>query len=543
MITNKKPIVVIAGRTNVGKSTLFNRLLEKPQALVSNIENTTRDSNMGVINWEGLSFNIVDTAGVTDIKYLLTGQKSLKKLARMDNIEIKTQKQLGDFFKKADLVLLIVDSRAGLLPQDKEIADFLKKRPEYKGKIVLVANKVDGPRFVGPASEFNKLAMGEPFLISATTGRGTGDLLDLVVEKLDPEKKDREALKEKKAARPINVCILGKPNVGKSSLLNAILGYERVIVSEIPHTTREPQNTEVVYKGQAVNLVDTAGISRHGHKAKTLERYGMAKTLQTLKKADIALLMIDINEDITHQDSKLIEEIVERGKSFIILANKWDLIADKDTKAYTQKIYGHFPFATWAPLQFISASTGSKVQKIFDLILEMAAARDKEISPSRLQHFLKAIIKIHKPAKGKGLKFPYIYEITQVGIRPPKFDVRIGSKDDLHFSYVRFIENQLRKTFGFTGTPIHIGVVKTRHIHGQAEDRDLPEYDDEVEDEIKSGIDNENDGENDGEIEDGDLLENAEAVENEEGAEGKKKAKDKRTRKVKRKEKFGSKKL
>jgi len=469
MITNDKPIVVIAGRTNVGKSTLFNRLLEKPQAMVSNIENTTRDSNLAVMNWQGLSFNLVDTAGVTDIKYLLTGKKTLRKLMQMNSIETKTQQQAGAFFKEADLVLFLADSRAGLLSSDREIADFLKKNPEYRAKVILVANKVDGPKFEGPAAEFNKLGLGEPILISATTGRGTGDLLDLIVDRIDPRKKNRGALDEKKAAKPINVCILGKPNVGKSSLLNSILGYERVIVSEIPHTTREPQNTEVIYKDRTVNLIDTAGISRHGHKVPGLEKFGMAKTLQTLKKADIAVLLVDINEEITHQDSKLIEEIVERGKSFIILANKWDLIHDKDTKKFTAYIYGRFPFATWAPLLFISALTGSKVQKIFDLILEIADARDQEISRSRLQHFLKAIIKVHKPAKGKGLKFPYIYEIIQTGVRPPKFEIHIGSKDDLHFSYVRFIENQLRKAFGFTGTPLKLVIEKARHVHGRAD--------------------------------------------------------------------------
>jgi GTP-binding protein len=467
---DNKLTVVIAGRTNVGKSTLFNRLVGKSQALVSDIENTTRDSNLGVVEWRGLEFNLVDTAGVTDIKYLLTGKKSARKLAHMNTIEVKTQKLVGTFFKKADLVLLVVDAKAGLLLADKEIASFLKKQG-YQKRLLLVANKVDSARVLPTVAEFNKLSLGEPLPVSATTSSGTGDLLDKVVEFLDPELLTEKAkpIKEDRQDKPINVCILGQPNVGKSSLLNAILGYERVIVSEIPHTTREPQNTEIIYKDQAINLIDTAGISKHGHKSQNLEKYGIAKTLNALKKADIALLMLDVSQELTHQDAKLIEEIFERGKSFIILANKWDLISPKDTKKYTGIIYQRLPFATWAPIQFTSALTGSKVQKIFDLILQISAARHLELNSSQLHRFLKDSIKKHRPAKGKGYKFPYIYEITQAGVNPPKFKIRIGSKDTLHFSYVRFIENQLRAKFGFVGTPLHMEVVKARHIHGQSE--------------------------------------------------------------------------
>ncbi|MEA3398729.1 MAG: ribosome biogenesis GTPase Der [Patescibacteria group bacterium] len=477
---NSLPIVVIFGRTNVGKSTLFNCLTEKSQALVADIDGTTRDSNIGQAEWLGKNFSLIDTGGIMDLKYL-TG----KKIATND-VEAKVQKQARDYLERADLILFLVDAKTGLLPQDKEMSKLLQKNLPKDKKIILVANKVDGQKQRHEASIFNKLGLGEPILISAATGSGTGDLLDIIIKKLSQQSPISLAPASlvsnfgKQSGRisdSINVAIIGKPNVGKSSLINALLGEERIIVSPIPHTTREPQDIQLEYAGQTIKLVDTAGISRQGQKhirgiraKKSLERLSITRSLSTLKRADIACLIIDINEAITHQDQRLVEEITKTKTSLIVIANKWDLIETRDTKAYTKHIYSEFPFARWAPIQFISALTKEKVNKLPDLILEIIEQRKTEISPNALAKFLNRIVKKHRPAKAKGTKHPRIYELKQKKINPPIFSIRIGAKDTIHFSYVRFIENRLREKFGFLGTPITICIEKNKPIHGKHEE-------------------------------------------------------------------------
>ncbi|MFA5131564.1 MAG: ribosome biogenesis GTPase Der [Patescibacteria group bacterium] len=455
---NNLPLVVMCGRTNVGKSTLFNCLTEKRQALVSDIAGTTRDSNLGIVEWDGSAFELVDTAGILDWRYLLT-----KKLAAND-IDTQTQKQARRYLDEATLILFMVDTKAGLLLEDKELAAALKKSPTYSKKIMLIANKVDNFRAASESAQFNKLGLGEPIAVSAASSMGTGDLLDVIIAKIDKHKKNKKAV-ENKDDKIITACIIGKPNVGKSSLLNSILGYERVIVSPIPHTTREPQNTNLVYNDKKITLVDTAGISKQGKKGKGLEKPGILKSLKSLDKADIALLVMDISEPITHQDAKIIQEIVERQKSLIFIANKWDMVEERNTKKWTEIIYDKLPFATWAPIQFISAKTGEKVSKILDLVLKIAAERALELSDSQCTKFLSHVVKLHKPAKGKGTKSPRIYEFKQVKVNPPSFVVRIGPNDDLHFSYVRFMENRLREKYGFTGTPLHVSVTKEKKSH------------------------------------------------------------------------------
>ncbi len=457
---NNLPSVVICGRTNVGKSTLFNCLTEKNQALVSEIAGTTRDSNLGKVEWAKKAFELIDTAGIINWHYLLT-----KKMPGND-IDAQTQKQARSYLDRADLILFLVDTKAGLLPEDKELAAAINKKNDYKNKILLVANKVDAFKLAAEAAQFNKLGLGEPFIISAATGLGTGDLLDVIIKKLS-KIKNKNSIKKpvSEEQEKIDVCIIGQPNVGKSSLLNSILGYERVIVSPIPHTTREPQNTEIIYRNYKINLVDTAGISKQGKKSKGLEKPGIFKSLKSLNKADIAMLIIDISEPLVHQDSKLVQEIVDRQKSLIFIANKWDLVEFRDTKKWTATLYDKFPFASWAPIQFISAKTGEKVNKILDLIVEIAEQRKLSLSDSQTDKFLKHVVKIHHPAKGKGLKAPRIYEFRQTKINPPSFMVRIGPNDDLHFSYVRFMENRLRERHGFLGTPINVRVTSNRKSH------------------------------------------------------------------------------
>lgn len=484
-------LVALCGRTNVGKSTLFNVLTEKKRALVSDIPGTTRDSNFGSISWRHQDFNIVDTAGLLDNRALKG-----KKIKNRD-IDSQTQNQARSYLDQADLILFIVDNKDGLLPEDKMLAEELKKSTNYLAKTRLVANKVDSFRLANEAAQFYKLGLGEPLIISAATGMGTGDLLDIIVEEIAKNnassktsitkktnlkqaqfKKDRGEENETDSNiknkipkneglddHEIKLCIIGQPNVGKSSLLNSLLGYERVIVSPTPHTTREPQDTEIAYQKKSVTIIDTAGISRRKQKAGNLEKAGIAKSLQVLSRADIALLIIDISQDLTHQDAKLVEEIVERGKSLIIVANKWDLITDRNSKHWTAVLYDKLPFATWAPIQFISAKTGEKVAKILDLALSVAHDRQLRLSDSQCEKFMKAVIKMHKPAKGKGLRAPRLYEFRQKSTSPPIFNLRIGPNDDLHFSYIRFMTNRLRERHGFIGTPIKINITKNKKSH------------------------------------------------------------------------------
>ena len=478
MKNEKLPLVVIFGRTNVGKSTLFNCLSEKKTALVSDTEGTTRDSNIGLVEWQKSIFGLVDTGGIMEIEFL----KNPK--IQKNDIDAQVQKQARKYLNQADLILFLVDTKAGILPDDKLIAEQLKKDTKIKNRIILVANKADSPKIRLESAEFNKLGLGEPIPVSATTGSGTGDLLDIIDLKLHQRPSLSKIMlsksKEKKDEKdkPIRVSIIGKPNVGKSSLVNSLIGEEKIIVSSIAHTTREPQDILLKHKDTYITLVDTAGISkrgqkqaRHVKKRETLEKFSITKSLQTLRKAEIALLVLDINEEITHQESKLVEEIIKSKTSLIIIANKWDLIEEKDRKYWTREVNIALPFCQWAPIHFTSALTGKSSKKILDIILKISEERKTEISSNALSKFLKSIIRIHSPQKAKGTKYPYIYELSQVDVNPPVFSVRIGAKDTLLTSYLRFIENRLRDKFGFFGTPITSYVEKNKYIHGQHEDR------------------------------------------------------------------------
>ncbi len=479
MSNNKKnnlSLIVLFGRTNVGKSTLFNCLREQRQALVSNISGTTRDSNIGEVDWQGKNFQLVDTGGIIDIDKLFTSKK-----AKQITIDEKVQKQVSDYLKSADLILFVVDAKDGILAQDKQAASLLKKVLKDDKKIVLVVNKVEKNEDKQRSAEFYQLSLGEPMLVSAATGSGTGDLLDVVAEKTVNKKIvhldessgiGQSEVKDPTINRNINICILGKPNVGKSSLLNKIMGEERVIVSDAPHTTREPQDSLLEYKDALIRIIDTAGLSKKHHKKvksqklvesgkptirkvkddDVLSIYGISKSLVELKKSDIALFLWDVNEMITVEDAKIVEEVVKSKKGLILVANKWDLTEEKDVKKYSEYVRSKLPFVTWAPIAFISAKTGEKLSKLMDLILEIDQARKIELSDSQLQKFLVRMVKIHRPSRGKGFRHPRVYELTQTGVNPPEFKVRIGKRDDLHFSYVRFLENRLREKFGFLGT-------------------------------------------------------------------------------------------
>lgn len=492
---NNTPLVVIFGRTNVGKSTLFNCLTERRKALVSNIEGTTRDSIFGEVSWQRTDFRLADTGGIHDAKFLKANKKIQKTNRRSADIDTLVQQKVRDLLKLADLILFVVDSRVGLLPQDKEMVKELKKILDANKKdsdkintlgkqnIILVANKADSPSIRRETAEFNKLGLGEPLVISAANGSGTGDLLDKITDELKTlniKQKDTEEIinedDKKTAINPIKVSVIGKPNVGKSSLINSLIGENRLIVSSIAHTTREPQDVVIKHKDILISLVDTAGISKQGQKSvkkvqdkNVLEKFSIAKSLGTLSRAEIAILVIDIKAGLTHQEKKLVEEIVNKKTGLIIVANKWDLIEEKDYKLYTTKIYNDLPFASWAPIAFTSALSGEKTKKVLDLIIEVYKNYQIEISANALSRFLNKIIKQHAPSKAKGTKHPHIYELVQTHACPPKFKIRIGAKDTIHFSYLRFINNRLREKFGFLGIPLKIVVEKNRLVHGKHE--------------------------------------------------------------------------
>jgi GTP-binding protein len=447
-IKNNLPVVVLTGRTNVGKSTLFNRLTEKRQAIISNIPGTTRDLNTGVCEWRGKKFQTVDTAGL-DVE-------------AKNAIDIAAVKRAEQSLKKADLIVLIVDAQAGLLPQDKKFAALLKKT---KRPLLLVANKADGAKYREAAVEFYKLNIGEPITISAKNGNGTGDFLDIVLETLEKNKKAAQQTEES-PKETLKVSIIGRPNVGKSSLFNAIAGEERAIVSDIPHTTRDTQDILIEYEhpklkaeGQKTNFlfIDTAGVRRKSKIDERTEKLSADRALAAINRADIVLLVVDVDEPISHQDQKLAERLVEKRKSVIIVGNKWDLVPDKTTKSadqYTAYIHSKLQFLKWAPIVFTSAQSAFNVTKLLNLIYEIWLERNKQVKDKELEKMLKQAVKKVKPVQARGPQRPRIRSIIQTRVNPPVFEIKLTRGLGLHFSYLRFLENQLRERWGFIGTPI-----------------------------------------------------------------------------------------
>ncbi|MDD5341339.1 MAG: ribosome biogenesis GTPase Der [Patescibacteria group bacterium] len=451
----KLPKILILGRANVGKSTLFNRLIERPKAITSKIAGTTRDMNISPVYWQGYNFELIDTGGIETI----VPSRRLKKLSPDLNVDFaldiirKTQAALTE----ADLILFVVDLQEGLMPQDRELAQAVKK---YKKPILLVANKADDVKMRERAADFYKLGLGDISFVSAKNGGGTGDLLDEIVNNLKKQKKVRKG-KKYEFPKAIRVTIIGKPNVGKSSLLNSILGEERVIVSPIAFTTRESIDTDFIYKDQNYTLVDTAGIRKHAKEGGELEKASVGKAIANARNSDVCLLVIDISQPITVQDNRLTQLLLDEQVSIIMVANKWDLVEEKESKTadeYKRLINHFFPYLRWAPIVFTSAKTGKHVHDILDIAKEVYDGRHIKLNTNALGKFLKNAIKKQRPNSSRLFLHPYLTNFKQVRTNPPIFEVQVRKKDVLASSYLRYLENSLRAKFKIIGTPIKVNL-------------------------------------------------------------------------------------
>ncbi|MDO8583774.1 MAG: ribosome biogenesis GTPase Der [bacterium] len=441
-----RPLIALVGRTNVGKSTLWNRLTETARAIVSSEPHTTRDRRYGTVLWNGVVFDIVDTGGM-DTEANAIGEG--------------IRKQAGLAIKEADLVLFVVDTKDGILPQDQELAQQVKK---FKKTTWLVANKTDSTKLVSAAhdAQMFRLNLGDPHTVSAATSFGIGDFLDELISEL--ARQGHPALPAQTTER-LKIALLGRPNVGKSSLVNAILGEERVIVSPVPHTTREPEDTPFSYKGRELTLIDTAGTRRMSRAVTRMEEQSIKENEKIMTEADIALLVFDANADPTSQDRHLAGMLEGFSKGLILVANKWDLVENKTVKSTNEfevLIRQLFPFLSWAPLVFVSALKHQRVNVLLDEALKIQEERLRHIDYNALNRLLKSTIKAKKPLASYGPKSPRIYDVAQVGHAPPTFLITVhGEKDNVHPNWIKFFEKRLREKFNYYGTPI---VVKARHV-------------------------------------------------------------------------------
>ncbi len=443
-----KPIVALVGRPNVGKSTLFNRIIGERRAIVEDIPGTTRDRLYAQAEWAGVPFIVVDTGGLeieAGSRPQGTGFSPLS-VASADYVPaIRHQVRIA--IEEADAILFLVDAQEGLTAADRDIADLLRTT---RKPVILAVNKADNPMWEMAAVEFWALGLGEPRPISAVHGRGIGDLLDAVVERFprQPEKVEGDA---------IRIAIVGRPNVGKSSLLNALLGQERAIVSELPGTTRDAIDTELVWEGQRIVLVDTAGIRRRGRIERGVEYYSVLRALRAIERADVVLLLVDATEGVTAQDAHVAGYVLAEHKSVVVVVNKWDLVK-KDAYTmdhYMRSVREALNFMDYVPVLFISAKTRQRVGQVIPTALRVYSERRQRISTAELNRILQEAILSHPPpAKaGKSLRF---YYATQVGTEPPTFVFFVNDRELIHFSYERYLENVIRRHYPFEGTPIRL---------------------------------------------------------------------------------------
>ncbi|GIK62293.1 MAG: GTPase Der [Chloroflexota bacterium] len=445
----KKPLVALVGRPNVGKSTLFNRLIGERRAVISDIAGTTRDRLQGDTDWNGVIFTVVDTGGI-EIHNPKAGQ-STEPLAE-DSVQFIPQirAQALVAIQDADVIVLVTDTQQGVTAADEEVAEILQKSNK---PIVIAANKADHHKAFDEAMDFYTLGLGEVIPLSALHGDGTGDLLDRIVELFPPAPEYGSEEEEDH----LKIAIIGRPNVGKSSLLNKLLGEERAIVSDIAGTTRDALDSDIQWHGQRITLIDTAGIRRRGKIEPGIEQYSVLRTLKAIQRADVALLLIDASEGITAQDTHIAGMVLDELKSLIIVVNKWDIV-EKDSYTiyeFTDKIKEDFSFMAYAPILFISALTGQRVHQILETTMSVYEERVRRIPTSELNRIVREAVARHAPTS-QDLRKLKIYYATQVRVDPPTFLFHVNEAELVHFSYERYLENSIREAFPFAGTPIRL---------------------------------------------------------------------------------------
>ena len=427
-----RPVVAVVGRPNVGKSTIFNKFAGKRISIVEDTPGVTRDRIFAEVEWLNKYFTLVDTGGIEpDNEDIILSQMRNQAMLAMD---------------MSHVILFIVDGKAGITAADKEIAQLLRKT---KKPVILVVNKIDSQSQFDNIYDFYELGFGTPFAVSGANSMGFGDLLDEIVENF-PAGLDTEYEED-----IIRVAITGKPNAGKSSILNKILGEERVIVSPIAGTTRDAIDTYFEKNGQKFLLIDTAGLRRKSKIYETIEKYSVIRAMSAVDRADVVLIVIDALEGVTEQDTKVAGIAHDEGKGCIFVINKWDLI-EKDNKTmsnYTKDIKEKFPFMMYAPIVFVSAKTNQRMNKILDTVEYVSNEHSKRISTSALNEVIGEAVMLNQPPSDKGRRLK-IYYGTQTDIRPPKITLFINDKDLTHFSYQRYLENKIRENFGFEGTSI-----------------------------------------------------------------------------------------
>ena len=428
-----KPIVAIVGRPNVGKSTLFNALAGEQISIVKDTPGITRDRIYADVSWLDKNFTLIDTGGIEpDSKDIILSQ-------------MREQAQIA--IDTADVILFVVDVHQGLVDADSKVADMLRRSAK---PVLLVVNKVDSmQKYMMDVYEFYNLGIGEPHAISSVNKLGFGDLLDEVI-KFFPE-----GAGEEEEDKRTKVAIVGKPNVGKSSIINRLIGENRVIVSDIAGTTRDAIDTEIKHNGKDYVFIDTAGLRRKNKIKEELEKYMIIRTVGAVERADIVLLVIDAVEGITEQDAKIAGIAHDRGKAVIIVVNKWDAIEknNKTVNEYTAKIRQILSFMSYAEITFVSALSGQRLPKLYELIDMVQENHSMRVSTGVLNEIMSEAVAMQQPPSDKGKRLR-LYYITQVGVKPPTFVIFVNDKELMHFSYTRYIENQIRETFGFKGTPL-----------------------------------------------------------------------------------------
>ena len=435
-----KPIVAVVGRPNVGKSTLFNALAGERISIVKDTPGVTRDRIYADVSWLNYNFTLIDTGGIEPD----SGDVLLSSMRDQAQIAIDT----------ADVIIFVCDVKTGLQDADSGVASMLRKS---RKPVILAVNKVDSyEKYQSDIYEFYNLGIGDPFPISSTERQGFGELLDKVVSYFDEE--SEEDVKEDIP----KIAIIGKPNTGKSSLINKILGENRLIVSDIAGTTRDAVDTKVSYNGKDYILIDTAGLRRKNKIKDDLEHYMIVRTVGAVERADIAVLVIDAGEGVTEQDAKIAGIAHDRGKAVVIAVNKWDSVEkdDKTIYKFTNDVRNILSFMPYAEIVFISALTGQRLPKLFETIDMVRESQDKRVGTGALNEILAEAVAMQQPPNDKG-RFLKLYYITQVSSRPPTFVIFVNDKELAHFSYIRYIENQIRETFGFKGTPLKI-IVRER---------------------------------------------------------------------------------